>query len=145
MKFVGAHVSTAGGVDKAPRNAETIGARAFALFTRNQRQWTAKPLSADEIRDFRKNCRKIGYTSTQILAHDSYLINLGHPEREALAKSRTAFIAVPKGAIGPIPIARTHSRLIATARCCISEPTIRVKRHLPSSISLRARSPATSM
>jgi len=93
MKFVGAHVSTAGGVDKAPRNAETIGARAFALFTRNQRQWTAKPLSADEIRDFRKNCRETEYTSAQILAHDSYLINLGHPEREALVKSRTAFIA----------------------------------------------------
>ncbi len=93
MKFVGAHVSTAGGVDKAPGNAETIGARAFALFTRNQRQWTAKPLSADEIRDFRDNCRKSEYTPAQILAHDSYLINLGHPEREALLKSRTAFIA----------------------------------------------------
>jgi deoxyribonuclease-4 len=49
MKFVGAHVSAAGGVDKAPQNAEAIGAQAFALFTRNQRQWTAKPLSADEI------------------------------------------------------------------------------------------------
>ena len=92
MKFVGAHVSTAGGVDKAPRNAETIGARAFALFTRNQRQWTAKPLSADEISDFRKNCRKIGYTSAQILAHDSYLINLGHPDPENLAKSRASFL-----------------------------------------------------
>jgi deoxyribonuclease-4 len=93
MKFVGAHVSAAGGVDKAPRNAEAIGARAFALFTRNQRQWTTKPLSENEIRDFRKNCGETGHTSAQILAHDSYLINLGHPEREALAKSRVAFIA----------------------------------------------------
>ena len=92
MKFVGAHVSAAGGVDKAPLNAETIGARAFALFTRNQRQWTAKPLAAGEIEDFRKNCRKGGYGPAQILAHDSYLINLGHPEREALVKSRSAFI-----------------------------------------------------
>ena len=93
MKFVGAHVSAAGGVDKAPGNAEAIGARAFALFTRNQRQWTTKPLSENEIRDFRKNCRETGHTSAQILAHDSYLINLGHPEKEALAKSRSAFIA----------------------------------------------------
>ena len=93
MKLVGAHVSTAGGVDKAPRNAEMIGARAFALFTRNQRQWTANPLTAGEIGDFRKNCREMEYTPAQILAHDSYLINLGHPEREALVKSRTAFLA----------------------------------------------------
>ena len=93
MKYVGAHVSAAGGVDKAPLNAEAIGARAFALFTRNQRQWTAKPLSAEEIAAFRKNCREGGYGPAQILAHDSYLINLGHPEREALAKSRAAFVA----------------------------------------------------
>ncbi len=60
MKYVGAHVSAAGGVDKAPLNAATIGARAFALFTRNQRQWTAKPLSKEEIEAFRTNCRKRG-------------------------------------------------------------------------------------
>jgi deoxyribonuclease-4 len=93
MKYVGAHVSAAGGVDKAPRNAEAIGAQAFALFTRNQRQWEAKPLSAVEIEAFRKNCREKEYASAQILAHDSYLINLGHPEKKALVKSRTAFIA----------------------------------------------------
>jgi deoxyribonuclease-4 len=93
MKYVGAHVSTAGGVDKAPRNAETIGARAFALFTSNQRQWAAKSLSPDMIEGFRKNCREKEYASEQILAHDSYLINLGHPDKEALGKSRTAFIA----------------------------------------------------
>jgi deoxyribonuclease IV len=92
MKYVGAHVSTAGGVDKAPRNAETIGARAFALFTSNQRQWAAKSLSLDMIEGFRKNCREKEYAPEQILAHDSYLINLGHPDKEALGKSRTAFI-----------------------------------------------------
>ncbi len=80
MKYVGAHVSTAGGVDKAPRKRRKIGARAFALFTRNQRQWKAKPLSAEEIEAFRANCRETGYAPAQILAHDSYLINLGHPE-----------------------------------------------------------------
>ncbi len=92
MKYVGAHVSAAGGVDKAPLNAAAIGARAFALFTRNQRQWAAKPLAAAEIEAFRANCREKGYTPAQILAHDGYLINLGHPEKEGLAKSRAAFI-----------------------------------------------------
>lgn len=93
MKYVGAHVSAAGGVDKAPGNASAIGARAFALFTRNQRQWQAKSLSAGEVAAFRTNCREAGYTPAQILAHDSYLINLGHPEKETLAKSRGAFVA----------------------------------------------------
>jgi deoxyribonuclease-4 len=93
MKYVGAHVSAAGGVDKAPLNAAAIGARAFALFTRNQRQWAGKPLSAGEIEAFRTNCREKGYLPDRILAHDGYLINLGHPEKEALAKSRKAFIA----------------------------------------------------
>ena len=93
MKYVGAHVSAAGGVGKAPLNAAEIGARAFALFTRNQRQWAAKPLAKEEIAAFRTNCREKGYTPAQILAHDGYLINLGHPEKEGLAKSRAAFLA----------------------------------------------------
>lgn len=93
MKFVGAHVSAAGGVGNAPLNAAAIGARAFALFTRNQRQWSAKPLTEGEIAAFRANCREKGYKPAQILTHDSYLINLGHPEAGALAKSRAAFLA----------------------------------------------------
>jgi deoxyribonuclease IV len=92
MKYVGAHVSAAGGIGNAPENAKAIGARAFALFTRNQRQWAAKPLTNGEIAAFRMNCREALYSPAQILAHDSYLINLGHPQRESLAKSRTAFI-----------------------------------------------------
>ena len=93
MKYVGAHVSAAGGVGNAPLNAAAIGARAFALFTRNQRQWSAKPLTEGEIAAFQANCREKEYKPAQILAHDSYLINLGHPEAEALAKSRAAFLA----------------------------------------------------
>jgi deoxyribonuclease-4 len=92
MKYVGAHVSAAGGVDKAPANAAAIGAKAFALFTRNQRQWAAKPLAEAEAAAFRANCAAAGYAPAQILAHDSYLINLGHPEKGALAKSRAAFV-----------------------------------------------------
>jgi deoxyribonuclease-4 len=92
MKFLGAHVSAAGGVENAPVNAKSIGASAFALFTKNQRQWVANPLDKETISKFRNNCEKLGFQAQQILPHDSYLINLGHPEAEALAKSRTAFI-----------------------------------------------------
>ena len=92
MKYIGAHVSAAGGVENAPANAHGIGATGFALFTKSQRQWVAAPLTAAQIDAFRKACDKYGYTHAQILPHDSYLINLGHPEREALEKSRAAFL-----------------------------------------------------
>lgn len=92
MKYIGAHVSAAGGVENAPLNAQKIGATAFALFTKNQRQWSAKPLSERSIRKFKENCAAAGYTPEMILPHDSYLINLGHPETAGLEKSRTAFI-----------------------------------------------------
>ncbi len=92
MKYVGAHVSASGGVENAPVNAHAIGAKAFALFTKNQRQWFSKPLSGKSIALFRENCEKYGYEPHQILPHDSYLINLGHPEKEALEKSRAAFL-----------------------------------------------------
>ena len=90
-KYIGAHVSASGGVENAPVNAYEIGATAFALFTKNQRQWKAAPLSADSIRLFRERCEQYGYTARQILPHDSYLINLGHPEAASLEKSREAF------------------------------------------------------
>ena len=92
MKYIGAHVSASGGVENAPLNASAIGATAFALFTKNQRQWTAEPLTETSIRRFKENCEAAGYTPDRILPHDSYLINLGHPETAGLAKSRTAFI-----------------------------------------------------
>lgn len=92
MKYVGAHVSISGGVENAPLNAEAIGATAFALFTKNQRQWQAKPLTPESIEAFQRNCREAGYAPEHILPHDSYLINLGHPEKEGLTKSRNAFL-----------------------------------------------------
>ncbi len=92
MKYIGAHVSAAGGVENAPVNAHEIGAKAFGLFTKNQRQWVAKPLEQKNIDAFRENCGKYGYKPFQILPHDSYLINLGHPEKAALEKSRNAFL-----------------------------------------------------
>ena len=92
MKYIGAHVSAGGGVQNAPLHAQEIGAKSFALFTKNQRQWHAKPLEDKDISAFKKNCSQYGFSSKQILPHDSYLINLGHPEKDALEKSRTAFL-----------------------------------------------------
>jgi len=92
MKIVGAHISTSGGVENAPLNAFNIGAKGFALFTKNQRQWVAKPLSAENISGFRDNLDKYGFSPDFVLPHDSYLINLGHPEKEGLEKSREAFL-----------------------------------------------------
>ncbi len=92
MKYIGAHVSASGGVENAPLNAQAIGAKAFALFTKNQRQWFSTPLSSQSIELFRANCEKYGFAPEHILPHDSYLINLGHPQTEGLEKSRDSFI-----------------------------------------------------
>jgi len=92
MKYVGAHVSAAGGVQNAPLNAGRIGAHAFALFTKNQRQWRAKPLGQEVVEAFQRNLCEVGIAPQHVLPHDSYLINLGHPEPAGLAKSRRAFI-----------------------------------------------------
>lgn len=92
MKYIGAHVSASGGVENAPFNAAAIGAKAFALFTKNQRQWFSSALTKESISAFRNNCEKNGFHPDFILPHDSYLINLGHPEKEGLSKSRASFI-----------------------------------------------------
>ena len=92
MKYIGAHISSAGGVENAPLNAHNIGATAFALFTKNQKQWVAPPLSEKSIELFKQRCEEYGFKAAHILPHDSYLINLGSPEAEPLAKSRAAFL-----------------------------------------------------
>jgi len=91
-KFVGAHTSASGGVFNAVKNAQTIGAKAFALFTKNQRRWDAKPLDTLTIDKFKKALDESGILPKHILPHDSYLINLGHPDEQKLIKSRMAFI-----------------------------------------------------
>ncbi|MBR4219490.1 MAG: deoxyribonuclease IV [Bacteroidales bacterium] len=96
MKHIGAHVSASGGVENAPVNAYEIGANAFALFTKNQRQWFAPALSQSSIQLFKENCEKYGFDADYILPHDSYLINLGHPEEEGLQKSRDSFLGEMK-------------------------------------------------
>jgi len=92
MKYIGAHVSAEGGVENAPIRAHEIGANAFALFTKNQRRWVSPPLTKKSIELFKQNCEKYGIKAEHILPHDSYLINLGHPEKEGLEKSRNAFL-----------------------------------------------------
>jgi len=92
MKYIGAHVSASGGVENAVLRAVEIGANAFALFTKNQRQWKAPALKAESIEKFKRFCKVHQFSPDHILPHDSYLINLGNPEAENLAKSREAFI-----------------------------------------------------
>ena len=92
MKYIGAHVSAAGGVENAPLNAQKIGANAFALFTKNQKQWVAPPLTENSIELFKLRCEEFGFLSEHILPHDSYLINLGSPDPESLDKSRSSFV-----------------------------------------------------
>lgn len=91
MKFVGAHISASGGVENAPVNANAIGAKAFAFFTKNQRQWFASPYKEENIVNFKERCKKFGYSPDYILPHSSYLINLGNPTEDGLKKSRQAF------------------------------------------------------
>jgi deoxyribonuclease-4 len=92
MKYIGAHVSASGGVQNAPLNAMKIGANAFALFTKNQRQWSAKPLEKENIEAFKQNLEYAGILPKHVLPHDSYLINLGHPDLEKRQKSYEAFL-----------------------------------------------------
>ena len=91
MKYFGAHVSASGGVENAVRNAQEIGATAFALFTKNQRQWLAPKLTEEQIATFRTAMQSAGFAASQVLPHDSYLINLGHPDEDGLEKSRESF------------------------------------------------------
>ncbi len=92
MKYIGAHVSASGGVENAPLNASEIDAKAFAFFTKNQRQWYANPLTFEPVQKFKENCKTKNFSPDHILPHDSYLINLGNPDKSGLERSRTAFI-----------------------------------------------------
>ncbi|MCR5360573.1 MAG: deoxyribonuclease IV [Bacteroidales bacterium] len=92
MKYIGAHTSSAGGVENAVAEAVRIGADALALFTRNQKAWVSKPLAQKNIAAFKQALADAGIAPEHVLPHDSYLINLGNPTEEGLAKSRAAFL-----------------------------------------------------
>ncbi|MDE5998449.1 MAG: deoxyribonuclease IV, partial [Muribaculaceae bacterium] len=88
MKYIGAHVSTEGGVANAPLEAIAIGAKSFALFTGSSNRWTSKSIPAEEVEAFKENCRLGGFDAAQILPHDNFLINLGSPDPQKLHLSR---------------------------------------------------------
>lgn len=92
MKYIGAHVSTAGGVANAPLEAIAIGARSFALFTGMSNRWSSKPLTAKDIEEFKLNCQEGGFRPEMILPHDNFLINLGSPDPQKLHLSRKSFL-----------------------------------------------------
>ncbi|HOL83131.1 MAG TPA: deoxyribonuclease IV [Caldisericia bacterium] len=90
MGQLGAHVSIAGGVKNAPLNGEKIGCEAIQIFTKNQRQWSAKPYEKKEIEEYFNNLNKVKIK--KVVAHTSYLINLASPNEEIFKKSIDALI-----------------------------------------------------
>ena len=117
MKYIGAHVSTQGGVENAPLNAKAIGATAFAMFTKNQRQWQAKPYTVENIDNFQRNMEECGYTPSQVLPHDGYLINMGNPDATKRSKSLKVKISGPTASMIASPssaAAWVHIRAISS-------------------------------
>ena len=86
MKYVGAHVSAAGGLANAAIRAAEIEGDRFRPVHQKPAPVAAPALTAEVIDDFKAACEKYHYGPGQILPHDSYLINLGHPVAEALEK-----------------------------------------------------------
>jgi deoxyribonuclease-4 len=89
--LLGAHVSTAGGVENAPKNAASIGANAFALFLKNQRRWFEKPYPTEKVEAFKRNLNSLGFSPEAVLPHAGYLINLCSPDGE---KAKKSFLAL---------------------------------------------------
>lgn len=88
--LLGAHVSIAGGVSQSPARGKLIGCECIQIFTRSSRQWAAKPYPAEEIKAFKQARKDSGIQ--MVVAHDSYLINLGAPDPNLRRKSIDAFI-----------------------------------------------------
>mgnify|MGYP001288058904 CR=1 FL=1 len=86
-KFLGAHVPAIGGVQNTPLVARSIGAEAFALFTKNQRRWEGAPLTEEGIGEFKENLASSGIPPEQVLPHNSYLINIGNPDPDKRGRS----------------------------------------------------------
>lgn len=86
----GAHMSIAGGVDRAVERGANVGARAIQLFTKNNTQWKGKPIGEAEAAAFAVNAERLKVAA--VAAHDCYLINLAAPDPVILKKSRAAFL-----------------------------------------------------
>ena len=86
----GAHISVAGGVEKAPERAQRVGATAIQIFTKNNNRWSGPPISAQAAERFREESHRRGVTT--VASHVCYLINLASPKKDLLEKSREAFL-----------------------------------------------------
>src|SRR3989449_1837043 len=91
--YLGAHVSTEGGVATAPPRAREIGASALQLFTKTPNQWREPVHAADEVTRFRSALARAGIRPEAVVAHDSYLINLASPDPRLRARSIRSFVA----------------------------------------------------
>jgi deoxyribonuclease IV len=88
--LLGAHMSIAGGVGNALLAGKKVDCDAVQIFTKSSRQWAAKPYGKEEIAQFHANRKETGITS--VVAHDSYLLNLGSPDPALRQRSVAAFI-----------------------------------------------------
>ena len=92
MLYIGSHTSIAGGLENAAIEAKALGATAFGMFTKNQRQWASRPITEEESLKFKEKLKELGFSKDQVLPHDSYLINLGNPDDLKRRQSLDAFI-----------------------------------------------------
>lgn len=92
MLYIGPHVSVAGSVSLSPERAVELGATGFAIFTKNQRQWKAKPMEESEALEFKRNLSKLGIKPEAVLPHAGYLINPATPDEELREKSLNLFL-----------------------------------------------------
>ena len=90
MPYIGCHVSISGGVEDAPKRAADLGCDTFQIFTANQMQWKAAPITKHSRDIYLLEIKRYDYH--YVVSHDSYLVNLGSPDPKKLAMSRNAFI-----------------------------------------------------
>ena len=88
--LLGAHMSIAGGVNKALLEGKKVDCDVIQIFTKSSRQWAAQPYSKEEIQSFKENQKEAGIVA--VIAHDSYLLNLGSPDEGLRKRSIRAFI-----------------------------------------------------
>jgi deoxyribonuclease-4 len=88
--LLGAHMSIAGGVGNALLEGKKVNCDAIQIFTKSSRQWASKPYTKEEIDQFHTNRKETGIGA--VIAHDSYLLNMGSPDPALRNRSVGAFI-----------------------------------------------------
>jgi deoxyribonuclease-4 len=103
----GSHLSIAGGMHNALLAAEQLGCETVQVFTKNQKQWSCKPLAACDADEWKGHCKRLKFKQT--VSHDSYLINLAATDPTFWAKSVELFMEeLRRGAALGIPYLVTH-------------------------------------